>query len=83
MFILLKTGAMLNLFWLQDCFQGKVDKNIAIFYMINGSKIIETYNTEQEAQMRVDEVHNLMTQISFNNSGSTSITKEEIEWVEY
>lgn len=57
MFILLKSGAMLNLFWLQDCFQGKHEKNIVIFYMINGSKVIETYDTEQEAKQRVDEVH--------------------------
>ena len=57
MFILLKTGAMLNLFWLQDCFVGKHDKNIVIFYMVNGSKVIEEYETEQEAKNRVDEVH--------------------------
>lgn len=57
MFILLKNGAMLNLFWLQDCFVGKHDKNIVIFYMINGSKVIEEYETEQEAKDRVDEVH--------------------------
>lgn len=57
MFILLKTGAMLNLFWLQDCFVGKHDKNIVIFYMVNGSKVIEEYETEQEAKDRVDEVH--------------------------
>ena len=46
MFILLKSGAMLNLFWLQDCFQGKHDKNIVIFYTINGVKLIEEYETE-------------------------------------
>lgn len=57
MFILLKNGAMLNLFWLQDCFVGKHDKNIVIFYMVNGSKVIEEYDTEQEAKDRVDEVH--------------------------
>ena len=57
MFILLKSGAMLNLFWLQDCFQGKHEKNIVIFYMINGSKVIEEYDTEQEAKKRVDDVH--------------------------
>jgi len=60
MFILLKNGAMLNLFWLQDCFVGKHDKNIVIFYMVNGSKVIEEYDTEQEAQNRVEEVHNSM-----------------------
>lgn len=60
MFILLNTGAMLNLFWLQDCFQGKHDKNIVIFYMINGSKIIEEYATAALAEARVIEVRTAM-----------------------
>ena len=58
MFILLKSGAMLNLFWLQDCFQGKHDKNIVIFYMVNGSKVIEEDDSETEAKARVTEIHN-------------------------
>lgn len=68
MFILLKTGAMLNLFWLQDCFVGKHDKNIVIFYMVNGSKVIETYDTEQEAQDRVEEVHSAMDEAGVGDS---------------
>lgn len=60
MFILLKSGAMLNLFWLQDCFQGKHDKNIVIFYTITGNKIIEEYDTADEALQRVTEVHKSM-----------------------
>lgn len=56
MFILLKSGAMLNIFWLQDCFQGKHDKNIVIFYTINGNKLIEEYDTEEEASNRVKEI---------------------------
>lgn len=68
MFILLKTGAMLNLFWLQDCFQGKHEKNIVIFYMVNGSKIIENYNSESEAQARVEEVHNAMNEASLGDT---------------
>lgn len=60
MFILLKSGAMFNLFWLQDCFQGKHDKNIVIFYTVNGAKLIEEYDTEEEAQQRVNEVHGFM-----------------------
>ena len=60
MFILLKSGAMLNLFWLQDCFQGKHDKNIVIFYTITGTKIIEEYDTADEALQRVTEVHKSM-----------------------
>ncbi len=68
MFILLKTGAMLNLFWLQDCFQGKHEKNIVIFYMVNGSKVIEEYATENEAKARVDEVHFAMDEASLGDT---------------
>ena len=64
MFIELKSGAMLNLFWLQDCFQGKHDKNVVIFYMVNGSKVVEEYTTEEEARNRVEEVHNKMLSIN-------------------
>ena len=64
MFILLKSGAMLNLFWLQDCFVGKHDKNIVIFYMINGTKLIEEYSTASEAQSRVEDVHFAMDEAS-------------------
>lgn len=60
MFIELKTGSMLNLFWLQDCFVGKHEKNIVIFYMVNGTKIIEKYDSDTEAQTRVEQVHNIM-----------------------
>lgn len=68
MFILLKTGAMLNLYWMQDCFQGKYEKNIVIFYMVNGSKIIEEYDTEREAEQRVKEVHSAMDDASLGDS---------------
>lgn len=64
MFILLQSGAMLNLFWLQDCFVGKHDKNIVIFYMINGAKLIEEYSTEAEAQQRVEDIHFAMDEAS-------------------
>lgn len=77
MFILLKSGAMLNLFWLQDCFQGKHDKNVVIFYMINGSKIVEEYDTEDEAKKRVDELHSIMTGISTNNLYSVKDIKKD------
>ena len=59
---------MLNLFWLQDCFQGKHEKNIVIFYMINGSKIIETYNTEQEAKKRVEDIHFAMDEAGIGDN---------------
>lgn len=68
MFILLKTGAMLNLYWMQDCFQGKYEKNIVIFYMVNGSKIIEEYDTESEAEQRVKEVHSAMDDASLGDN---------------
>lgn len=68
MFILLKTGAMLNLFWLQDCFVGKHNKNVVIFYMVNGSKIIEEYATESEAQARVKDVHFAMDEASLGDT---------------
>lgn len=68
MFILLKSGAMLNLYWLQDCFQGKHDKNIVIFYMVNGSKIIEEYETEGEAKQRVEDVHFAMDEASLGDT---------------
>lgn len=63
MFILLKSGAMLNLLWVQDCFQGKHDKNIVIFYTVNGNKLIEEYDTEVGAAQRVSEVHHIMDNI--------------------
>lgn len=61
MFIELQNGAMLNLYWLLDCFQGKHDKNIVIFYMVNGSKIIETYENESDAEERVSEMQESMS----------------------
>ena len=87
MFILLKSGAMLNMYWLQDCFQGKHDKNIVIFYMVNGSKITEEYDTESAAANRVSEIHSKMNSVSTNNSSnnssSSSVVTANIEWKEY
>lgn len=65
MFIKLKTEEMLNLFWLQDCFQGKHNKNTVIFYMINGSKVIEEFEDETKALARVSEVHSLMSKVGY------------------
>ena len=72
MFIELKTGAMLNLFWLQDCFQGKHDKNIVIFYMVNGSKLVEEYATDSEAEQRVEDVHEIMKEAGGGGGGGSS-----------
>ena len=75
MFILLKSGAMLNLFWMQDCFQGKHNKNIVVFYMVNGTKLTEEYSSESEAEARVNEIHIEMDKA--NKSGAyTKIVNE-------
>ena len=84
MFILLKSGAMFNLFWLQDCFQGKHDKKIVIFYTVNGTKLIEEYETEAEALARVNEVHSAMENMSLGGGGKqkpiivSELPKEDI-----
>ena len=56
MFIKLKDGRKLNLFYLSDCFIGKHDKTVVIFYLVNNVKIIEGYATPEEAEARVKEV---------------------------
>lgn len=56
MFIKLKDGRKLNLFYLSDCFIGKHDKTVVIFYLVNSVKIIEGYATPEEAEARVKEV---------------------------
>lgn len=77
MFIELKSGAMLNLLWLSDCFQGKHDKNIVIFYMVNGSKVIEEYTSESDAKERVDQVQEIMAKAGFGGGSlNTQIVDE-------
>ena len=66
MFILLKSGTMLNTVWLQDYYQGKHDKTKLIYLMVNGTKIVEEYNSEQEVQDKVQEITENI------NSGSTT-----------
>lgn len=56
MFILLKSGAMLNTIWLQDYYQGKHNKNILVYLLVNGVKIEEEYTSEQEVQDRIQEI---------------------------
>lgn len=56
MFILLKSGAMLNTIWLQDYYQGKHDKNILVYLLVNGVKIEEEYTSEQEVQDKIQEI---------------------------
>lgn len=56
MFIVLKSGAMLNTIWVQDYYQGKHDKTKLIYLMVNGTKIIEEYDSEQEVQDKIQEI---------------------------
>lgn len=56
MFILLKSGAMLNTIWLQDYYQGKHNKNILVYLLVNGVKIEEEYTSEQEVQDKIQEI---------------------------
>lgn len=60
MFIQLKSGAMFNLVWLQDCLQDKHKQNIVVFYTINGTQIQEEYDSATEAEDRVNEVRQYM-----------------------
>ena len=66
MFILLKSGAMLNTIWLQDYYQGKHNKNILVYLLVNGVKIEEEYTSEQEVQDKIQEITENI------NSGSTT-----------
>ncbi len=56
MFILLKSGAMLNTIWLQDYYQGIHNKNILVYLLVNGVKIEEEYTSEQEVQDKIQEI---------------------------
>ena len=56
MFILLKSGAMLNTICLQDYYQGKHNKNILVYLLVNGVKIEEEYTSEQEVQDKIQEI---------------------------
>lgn len=78
MFIMLMSGAMLNLLWLNDCYLDKSDKTVVIYDMINGSIIKESFENETVAQTRVDKVKEAMEKcLSGGGSGTT------LEWNEY
>lgn len=65
MFIQLNDGRRLNLIYLSDCFLGKHDKTIVIFYLTNGTKLIEYYASEEEAKARVTEMQDTLENSSF------------------
>lgn len=60
MFIKLKDGRKLNLIYLSDCFIGKHDQTQVIFYLVNSVKIVEGYNSREEAEARVKAVMDSM-----------------------
>lgn len=83
MFVKLKDGRKLNLYWLSDCFVGKHDKKIVIFYMVNNTKLIEAYDTDTDAAKRVSEVEKIMANLGQGGSGGESSDCEnccELEW---
>lgn len=80
MFIKLKDGRKLNLYWLSDCFQGKHDKKIVIFYMVNNTKLIEGYDSDTDAAKRVVEVEDIMKKLGQGGSGGTVEGCCELEW---
>lgn len=60
MFIELQSGSMLNLCWLQDCYQCLYDAKVVVLYMVNGTQITEQYATESEAANRVAKIQDIM-----------------------
>lgn len=60
LFIKLKDGRKLNLIYLSDCFVGKHDTTKVIFYLVNGVKIVEEYDSAAEAEARVKETYDNM-----------------------
>lgn len=69
MFIQLNDGRKLNLIYLSDCFVGKHDTSVVIFYLVNGTKLIEHYETPEEAQARVDEMKEAMESAGLGGGG--------------
>lgn len=60
MFIQLQSNRLLNLCWLDDCLQDKLQSNLVVIYLVNGSEIIEKYDNSEEALQRVQEIHTIM-----------------------
>ena len=60
MFLQLKDGALVNIFWLNNVYVDTEDtedtKYIVIYEMVNGSKHKEVYDTEAEANTRKDSI---------------------------
>lgn len=75
MFIMLKSGEMINLFWLQDCKLDIHDNKVVIYYMINGSMIKEVYETELEANKQLQAV---LAQLKNASYGSKPIVVSEL-----
>lgn len=56
MFIKLKDGRKLNLLYLSDCFVGKHDPTKVIYYLVNGTKLIDECSSPEEADAIVKQV---------------------------
>ena len=61
MFIKLKSGYMLNLFWVLDITMDPHDNTKIIIYLVNGTTVIEAYESESEAQDAKQELDEQMT----------------------
>ena len=60
MHVLLGNNKMLNLMYTEDIQQGFHDKKIVVIYLTNGTKIIENFKSESEAEAEVSRVRDAM-----------------------
>lgn len=56
MFFELNDGTIINKHWLNNVFIDENDNTKVVYEMVNGSRHFEQYNTEQQAQNRLEEV---------------------------
>ena len=62
MHVLLSNNKMLNLYITEDVQQGFHDKKIVVIYLTNGTKLIENFKTEAEAEQEVERIRSAMQQ---------------------
>lgn len=56
MHVQLSNGKLLNLTYFEDAKQGYHDKKVVVIYLTNGTKFIENFATEKEAEEEVEKV---------------------------